>query len=532
MNSQKLQDQYPKIYGDFFKSCQKVVSAPHSFFWTGDFSGFYGGLTISLKLPLRFYVGLEKIKADQFDLCQEFPAYFPETAKFSQIRLDHYLVENLREFIGEKLKGYRVHFLSELTLGLSLGGLGAVAACLAELIGSLEGSNSSRLTDLTKKFDLASSIALRLQRGRTSAATVFSSLVSSNYPTVFYCKGAKWWGKTLDEIVKLPESIAWPIDFGLIFSGKLVQGSAVILSAEEIKKTSRSREKRIREMIGSSPGTFWPVYISMLDQVANQNLLAQTDLFKKGSSETNLKFFFDTINQYQNILHFLEISTPAIDKIYSGVHKLANNLWDGIGSGCKISGVGKGGEVLFALPYGQHRERIEKFINDEKLSLDYASWRDGFEKRGVICEQDIFAKHYSPFVKGEMNILTVYKDNDIETKIIDRQQISSIKVDLLLDKNLNKVFCSGKKVTSTQLPSQKGVVEILGKILQSKTLKITNKQISSSYGKSRFDLQSKITSPLSKLCRLEFELTGKMYDNFSLRLKPFGISIAILEKIN
>jgi len=521
MNSKKLKGQFPQIYQKFFNSCQRVVSAPHSFFWTGDFSGFYGGLTISSKLPLRFYVGLEEIAKDDLEIDGEFEAYFPSLKKFKKIYLDRHLLGQLKNLLEDSLKGYRVHFLSELTLGLSLGGLGATSAALANLI--------KPNANFEKKFNIARTIAANLQTGRTSAATAYSALSPSSYPSVFYQSGAKWWGKSLDQLVRLPKDPIWPFDFGLIFSGNLVQGAAVISSAEEIKRISLQREKEISQLIGAQTGSFWDNYIKMLDQVSKQTLLNFVEVFKKGAEDNSQRKFFEGLNQYQNLLHFLEISTPNIDQIYSQIHRLSNKADNQIGSGCKLTGVGKGGEVLFALPYGRYRENLTGLVREiPGASLDYTSWDGGVESEGVLTEQDLKEGIISDFSRRAKAILRTYTKEKVCCELLFNEK--PVQSDLILDQIKGKILYKNKPVSSVEIPSQRATVEIVSNLLRAENFCLKCEFLGK-YGKSRYDLQGKIALPLSKITGLKFEITGGVYDNFSIKLKPFDLKISVISAI-
>ena len=533
MNTQKLQKNHPKVYQDFFSKCQKVVSAPHSFFWSGDFSGFYGGLTILQKIPLRFYVGLQNIAPRGFEIDRNIACYQPWLKKFKEVRIDDDLHSKLNVALEENFKGYKIHFFSEVALGSSLGSLGAMSACLSQLL-----ANSEQQTE-KEIFRSAWQIAKQLQQGRTSGATAYTALSESSYPVVFYSKNTKYWAKSLDQLFPLADFPAWPIDFGLIFSGNLVHGQAVIKNADEVKKDLEKRKKEVQKLIGSVfSNSFWENYLTMLNQVTGQNLIALSEIFKRGADDRTIGFLFDTLNQYQNLLYFLGISTPSIDKIYSAVHKISNKLENGIGSGCKITGVGKGGEVLFAFPFGQCRENVKKLIENCKLKiencgLDYTSWEDGFEKNGIKVEQDLGKKQISPFIKSDSYLLKIYQKENCATLIIGEKEIDKNKksLELFLDTSINKIYIKGRGLTSKKILSQKASVEILKNLLESQEKILKNLELPKSYSQSRYDLQSKITSPLSKISKLRFEIKGGMYEDYSLKLQPFSIKIGILEKL-
>lgn len=525
MNSKELRKKFKPVYQEFYSKSMKVFSAPHSFLWSGDFSGFYGGLTISSKIPLRMYVGLEQISADKLEVADQFFAYFPDRDCFSPMQLDQYLKQSIAKVLQGKIKGVRVHLLSEVPLGASLGGLGAISACLACIIEKPKEKPSAK--DLNDLFLKGWEIAKKLQTGRSLGATTFAALSDSKFPIAFYAEGNKYWAKPLNQLVNIGHEPVWPIDFGLIFSGKFVQGAAVIASAEEVKRISEERETKI-DFRRINKNTFWEDYINFLKQIANQNLYAMTDLFQKGAHENSLKYFFNTLNQYQNLLHFLEISNPEIDRIYAGIHRIANIADNRVGSGAKITGVGKGGMVLFATSYGQYRDQIEKEYGNK---LAYSSWRDACEDQGARIEQDVEVGSFSEFVDREGYLLSVYSVEKITRSFISEKDLATLEIPFVIDSYKHKIIVPGKELNSKDIPSQKSTAIILEKLLNSKDHCIRNSELPGSYATSRFDLQSKITTPVSKISGIDFEISGSMYDNYVLKLKRINSPIGIISKI-
>ncbi len=538
MNTSEIRKRHPKIYSDFFSRCSYVVSAPHSFLWSGDFAGFFDGLTISQKIPFRLYLGIEE-NSDQNQVPDSFLAYFFENDEWGSVYLDNHLKTAIGRMLDKELNNFKIHLLSEVPLGASLGGLGALASCLARANLWAFKSRNQRQKFTSKNFldspdemerelfPKAWSIARKLQTGRTLGATTYAALSKSFLPIVFNAKGNKYWAKPLDKLLKNLKNPVWPIDFGLIFSGKYVQGAAVIASAEEIKRISEERETKIDfNRVSSSP--FWHDYINFLKQITNQNLYAMSDLMQKGAHENSLRYFFNTLNQYQNMLHFLEISNPEIDKIYSQIHNISNISENRVGSGAKITGVGKGGMVLFAVPFGQYRQEIEKTFSSK---LFYASWRDNYETDGALIEQDISRSLYSDFIERNSYKIKIIDGQNTIIRLAGLNDLNNLGLDLIIDIYHQKILVPGKSLTSKDLPSQKSASIILYKLLSKNNFILKNSELPGSYASSRFDLQSKITSPLSKLCGLEFEISGGLYQNFTLKLKHLNIQIGLLDKI-
>jgi hypothetical protein len=267
----------------------------------------------------------------------------------------------------------------------------------------------------------------------------------------------------------------------------------------------------------------------MLDQVSKQTLLDFLEVFKGGADENNIRKFFEGLNQYQNLLHFLEISTSNIDRIYSSIHRLSNKVDNHIGSGCKLTGVGKGGEVMFALPYGCYREDLPELIKKiPGSSLDYTSWDGGIESEAVKFEQDFSKNLISDFSKKAKALVRVYSKNTTNSFLLFDD--GEIDADLVLDEVKGKILYKSKPVVSKTIPSQKATVEIVSELLKAEDFQLKNTSLGK-YGKSRYDLQGKITTPLTKLTGINFEISGGVYDDFTLKLKSFDLTIAVVSAI-
>lgn len=522
MNTKQLKKTFPRFYNDFFCNASKVTSAPHSFIWVGDFSNFYGGFSICSKIPFRFYAGLEEIGGQNFELEEDFFAYNPTKNRFEKITLDDYIVRALREQLKDELAGYRLRLFSELILGLSLGGLGALSAAISALI----------YDEPSQRAEFAEEISRKIQRGRSSPITALTALSDSEYPLVVSSREKKSWSKTLDKMFHLSGDMVWPLDFGLIFSGDLVQGPAVIASAESLKKASLKRQTEIEQAVGYKISPYWQSYIDILEQIAGRALLGLKELFLSGQSAPNLRAFFRSLNQYQNLLQFVDISTANIDKVYSEIHRLSNVADNMAGSGCKITGVGKGGEVLFALPFGRYRDEVEKMtekiFKNGSANLHYASWRDGFESGGATVEQDLQGEIYSDYVKGQMYEVIQFNKGKISRFLSKDKKIIA---QLIFDLEEKKIVFKGKKINSKLIPSQKAACEIMAKIFSFENYLVSNEQLPKTYGQSRFDLQSKVVSPLEKIFGLKFEITGTSFNEFTLKLVSAPQSLMIIKKL-
>jgi hypothetical protein len=64
---------------------------------------------------------------------------------------------------------------------------------------------------------------------------------------------------------------------------------------------------------------------------------------------------------------------------------------------------------------------------------------------------------------------------------------------------------------------------------------LKNTQIDGSYGHNRYDLHGKIVLPLIKLVKnicgrdLQINITGDMFDNYTISLNPTNINLGVVE---
>lgn len=102
-NSENLKKTFPKVYEDLFSKSSVVVSAPGSFWWTGEYSGSQGGVSILQKIPLRVYVGFEE-NSKQEEIFGKLNFFLPSEGRFFQDSLEEPIRSKLTKFI---LKNFR-----------------------------------------------------------------------------------------------------------------------------------------------------------------------------------------------------------------------------------------------------------------------------------------------------------------------------------------------------------------------------------------------------------------------------------------
>jgi mevalonate kinase len=543
INTATLQQRHADTYRDFFARCQRVASASNSFLWTGEFAGFYGGLTVSQKLPVRSYVGFETTFNNQVEVKRSYMAYAADQGCFMESIADERLCDNLAQYLEKELvrqpdfTGVTVHLLTELPLGHGLGSNGAISAALAVLL--------CKTTDLETAFEKAREILSLSQAGYSSGVSAYMALTDCQSPVVFHRHDSQYYAKPISELAELEKAPIWPVDFGLIYSGGGANAESVILANNQtVDELNFSGQRLISLLEGARDTNFKETYIDMLNLTSSLIVIALTDLFAKGTKNNLLEQLFNGLNQYQNLLHILHMGSSSTDLIYSRIHQLANKQLNDVGSGAKMSGIGSGGAVLFAVPYAIHRDAIISSIETlqketkRPIWLDYASWLDGIGGMPAKIDQDIAADHHSTFITKDSLHLTIMRQGQLQQEVITNERMADFakQIDLWVDATNGKILIAGEPVNSKDLPSQKATVAIVSALVKSSKQLLNNNEIPSSYGENRYDLQGKIALPLAKIVKertgrdLQLTVRGGMYDNFSLALDPSNISIGIVEK--
>lgn len=551
INSSVLQKRFPAIYRDFFSRCQKVASASNSFLWTGEFAGFYDGLIVSQKLPISSYVGFEATDNGKVEVNRQYQNFQATEQSFVTGVIDERLATNLESYISQQFQnqpnfeGLRVHLLTEVPLGHSLGSFGAVAAATALLLAPTKSRESAKASDREQIYEAARQILTLSQAGYSSGVTAYMALVDSNEPVVFFRQNEEYFAKPLSQLADLTAGLVWPIDFGLIYSGGITNSESVILANDQTIAELDSAAARLGGLLtGWSQQNFKQTYLGMLNMTSSLMIIAFVDLFISGSSKDRLRQFFNTLNQYQNHLRILHVSNGATDLIYRQIHHLANEQQNEVGSGVKISGIGRGGCVLFAVPYGNHRQGVIDLVEDlrrqsgKDIWLDYASWLDGIGGRPGQIEQDLESGRHSPLLGGDILLMRVIKQGRPRQVIMTSEQLelASKEFDLILDKTSGKITIAGRTLTSKELPTQKATVTILADLLQDSKQLLNNDKLPGSYGENRYDLQGKIVSPLIKQVKkitgrdLQLSVSGGMYADYAIKINPSNVLIGVIEQ--
>lgn len=451
-----------------------------------------------------------------------------------------------------------------------------------------------QILDPKSKFNQIFRFSWRLtaiaREGESSGANSFGAMLHTFHPIVFVSESAErvkdhpsvaayknqldncrvfdelsYWGASLGDIFGLKESIAWPVDIARIWSGSMINTENILKSISKIQNDlvelrdfaikplarklnfENTKEKPffyqplLRDTKSESS---WQNYIDVLNFSSLRVIWGLGRIFKEGASESALRDFFAGLCNAHNLAQYLGSSTPILDHMYQTLIEESLRVNESIGGGAKLESIGKGGHVIFAFPPATLWEKMDKIVaklkadTNKDIYVDWASWRDGFGKAGLVLEQFMETKKFSSFIPPDSARLSIYNAGKmIQRKIITYQEKEKLhgSYKIFLDAIENKIYFCGNKINSREIPSASATIATLISCLRSESSSIKNSDLPDSYSQSRYDLQSKIIIPFTRACEKycqtqpNFKIHGEMYDNYSLYLETNNLEIAITE---
>lgn len=395
-----------------------------------------------------------------------------------------------------------------------------------------------------------------MRRVRNNEAVDFSQLISQS----------QYWAARSNELFGKHVGWPFPFDWGMVSTGQFRMVHEAIFNAadaqEELHEAAREAEKIKDQLLGKSftgelPAFFklclparsaelWQYYIGFLLLLSFQALLKLKRVLEEGSSRKYISELFELLNKIHSTFYPLGLCP---DKINAFVHLLRQRIADKIGSDAvavKMNSTARRGNILFATVTPLARPFMEDLLESikneagEQVSLDYASWIDGYdEEGGVKIEQWLEKGIYSPLLAVDaVQHLVWSKKGEQKVETAARGAALKKKPDLLFDCITRQVCVSGKECTSKELPSQKATVAIMVALLTAEGHRLHNRALpESGYTKYRNEFQGKIVGPLTALVKkrlkkdLDLKVEGTLTD-FWVSLDPKGLEMAVVKKLS
>lgn len=175
---------------------------------------------------------------------------------------------------------------------------------------------------------------------------------------------------------------------------------------------------------------------------------------------------------------------------------------------------------------------IKSTYPDSYIEYESSIWKS-ITDYWMNTEQDLSKKVFSKFL-NKNSLLVDYWD---KKEIINKEDISKINADILVDSIKNKVYVKWEKLSSGLVQSQKMLTEILVKLFDSKESFLTNNQLTaSSYSQNKNEMSWKIIYTFNKV--IEEKLNNNSFltiswkiEDYVIKLEKNNFIVAIISKI-
>jgi len=519
--------------------------------------------------------------------------YFDES-NFSDLK--KVILAELKKIDSQK--GYRINILCEMSTKCGVNSSGSVASSLAaailldnkiiktEEIENFKNLNFQHLKEdknFNLVFHLARKIHAVMHAGKSAGSGVFGAMAHNNFPIIYFLEknsdchfkkqdfenddrsqNVKFYAYRLQALFGIDENIVWPFDFGLIYTGHAKSSNIASRIKDSVKSSFADIAQGNREIFkdkfassdidkisfleaGDDINDYWHTIMKLSSHISMECLHSLHQLFDGKIDNFTLSTFFKTISRYYNIFQFLNLTNSSMNRVRSAILGKASTIDENLGGGVKALGGGLGGDLLFVIPRGHFTtatineltEKLNIKLQRNDIGIDYASWIDGTDSKGLEVQQCLEAKKYSEFVsRGSIVLENIEKDKRF-TEVISKQELAGrmAGMEILVDNVNGFLYLGGKKIKSDEIPSAVTASMILVKLLDSNTQEIGSRELEvSSYAEDRNIFQSKIVTPLvkavKKYCKkeLNFKLSGKITD-FKIKIDFDDLRIGVVRKM-
>lgn len=564
-----------EVYKKFFENNDLVVSANAHFFWGGEYGVMEGGPAIINLFPRKIFLGFSKTKElgiffNSYQYYESEEKVFKECSGniFAEI-YGQEKFESWYKYLLEKGfdSGLKIDILTEIPLDTSAGVQGNVAYLFSlatflfldkispkHLIEWKEKGLDCRLEDknFLEVLYFSWSFESFLNDYFVSGVHSFTASLFEKEPIVFIKEGVikpDFRNYLNNQKIKFSackinkHSKGLNFDVAVVFSGKTKKtGKNVLKTLASLENREKFKKDAQKIVVADE---FFTTQLKKVDlkssyfqaskALAWEIFLALENTFQE--KENSEEFLCNLVNNYQNIFSLLGIlgEGEALNYVYDKIRKLKISF--------KPIGSGGGGSLLLVDKYGELETKLfnlEESLKQKGLFLEvyFFSNTDSWEVDGPMVEQFLSAGLKAEYIEGRIFKGLLYdcaKNKKEEIIFTDFEQVIK-KNDFVVDLDRNKIFIKGKKITSKDLHSVKVAVEILEKLINDDFHLLSANQINVSSYRDRYEIQSKIISPLIKLIKnklnkvIPLEIKGES-NRFNLKLGKANLKIVIGKEV-
>jgi len=599
MDSLELQKNFHTVYKDFFNTHNIVLSGDGVLTWWADISHGVSALRIKQKLPIKtfcwvnfntsgkitfrtvfHYSSVENVfKEDKFAV------FFKYDVERITLFLQNFLTEN--GFSG----WMEIDFLAETPRWHGFSFSWVISVLLTYLLYIVTGKLDPKVLKgwefsvddpiFNELYCSTLNLSHCISLGKSTGASNFTVMIpNTSLPVVYISKKnainhtddicttdndmktissseTAVYKNVITNFLWMDNAANWelPLDYGIIFTGMEYNMFGEI----ELKKEWAKRENDHLDAFVSDMIRLLPVKDE--DRTILSDLLRfdKSEISRKNIDSTNLKIleWFDYLlkNSYnENALNafintmknigFMSFSYQKENRLFFALQYLFYQYrqFEDEEIGIIPFNTGKiGGSFFFVMKDKRSRTTLQKVLehlqdDNHIISLDYASWRDGFSSDGVQLRQFITEKIYSDYTK-EWNIF--FTDSSGMSYFGNYDSVIENEKDcILLDTISGRIYIRGTKLTSKDIHSQNTTIDMMKILLENLGKEVSNTKLPvSTYSQNKNEILGKVVLPLKKLAKEYFweELSlicSWWITDYYLRLeRDESIRIGIIKKI-
>ena len=533
----------------------------------GTFTDHIGGPGLSLKVPLRNYLGVTISEGDKIDFCS-YGTYDYFSDKFQDFDIKNEHMEKLK-LLQSKLSshfgrpvGLQVGVLNELPRknglnnpGTNSANLAATYLLITEQItkDDLTGFQRNSETLEKSKIELIKSIAKEFHSAWLSRPTSgFGVSCSLHEPSMLqvYLPESRYPIHSLNAIYHKADYQEVPFDMIVIGTSDRNDIDFSLKKYDEIEDIFSVTSSDLERFYGAF-GLVNDKYTDFNSQIIKSyfNSINETGVasiitmgkYLENSNTLNQEHCFAALNNSFDLLNILGKNFNRKNKVASFIkkyfHEMVSDMPNAITTGITNN-------LILFVPREHFRAHLVDMIAYLKTKLDfeitypYVSWCDGYEESGTILEKWQELGLEPNRMPG--NTLYSYALRPLGDKIQiaapDHREDIENEYDIVLDEENKKMFIGGARITSKDLPTVSATLVMLEKIICSGDLSVEDSDLPrQSYFYDRNELQSKIISPLRQLVEqktskhLNIRVTGTIA-SYKVSLYPSDLSICYLKR--
>jgi hypothetical protein len=599
MNSSELQKRFYMTYKAFFNAHDIVLSGNSILTWWADIAHGMSVLRIKQKLPLKIFCGVNHnnsgkvtfAKMSSYSILED---VFVDNDIHSFFRHD---IDEITGFLGDFLsrhgytRGVEISILFETPPGHGFAFSGVISVLLTFLTHILTDQiDIETLIEWEFPLDTAifdqiysSSLSLThciwggqsvwwannylaMRSGLALPMIHFSQkclhtdrhedIIDIESHDIHRCVNTLIYQDTLLDFLWKDTTMIkeLPIDYGVIFTGLEYRFADMEAGHELRKHREADLQSMITRIVSRLP-------IPMIDQVVLSDILSfdQGKILYRDIDHSNLQILqgFDTLFQaahperavdgFIDTIRQVGLSSFAYqweNKLYTALKYLFHTYqqFEEESIGILPFNTGKiGGSLFFVMKKWKSRSTIEKVLTQLQqewhiVSLDHASWRDGYASDGIRVEQYITRGIYSDYTHaGDVH----FSDSAGWSYSGDYDMMIKNETNgILLDTIWRRIYLMGTKLTSKDVHSQNTTIDMMRLLLSNIGKEVPNSKLPiSTYSQNKNELLGKIIIPLKKITReyfwKEISLTcSGGITEYYLRLdRDESIRIGIIEKL-